>query len=281
MNIQDIFNKGLDKYIIEYSEHEAKEDKEPCGIITKDFNYIHCQNQHPDPKNYFAFNPGLITDLKSEDILLVWHSHISDTSPSYLSFQDLEASRGFGQCPEKYPYLLYHTVFKEWDYYDSDCANPFPLSPYSPKPSKLAMSDDPSNWLFYVGMPFVWGRTDCFGIIRHYFLGVLGIDIGDFKRPSEEEQQKFPFVGWVNPWNYEENNFELMPKGEDLRTHDVLEIAQNGGKESNHIAVVVDSTRMQILHNPGIITSNKANVEFYGKHWQARTTKHLRHRSLC
>lgn len=280
MNVKDIFEKGLDKYIIEYSEHQAKEEKEACGIITKDFKFIYCTNQHPDPSNYFAFNPALAS-LTPEDIAIVFHSHISETSPAYLTFQDLEASRGFEQCPEKYPYLLYHTVFKEWDYYDSGVANPYPLSPYDPKPSKLALSDDPTRWEFYVGLPFVWGRTDCFGLIRHYFFGALGVDIGDFKRPTFEQQKEFPYIGWVSPWRGEDNGFELMPKGEELRLHDVLEIAQNGGKESNHIAVVVDAPRMQILHNPGIITSNIANMEFYGKHWQARTTKHLRHKSLC
>lgn len=281
MFIKEIFKKGIDNYIIEYAEHQAKKNKEACGIITKDFKFIFCENQHNDPENYFAFNPALVTKLTVDDIGIIVHSHIKDWSPAYLSFQDLEASRGYGLCPEKYPYLLYHTIFKEWDYYDSLLANPYPLSPYAPKPCKLSISDDPTKWEFYVGLPFVWGRTDCFGLIRHYFLGALGLDIGDFKRPLEEDQKSFPNPSWVNPWNAEENGFKLMSKGEDLKLHDVLEIAQNGGKESNHIAVVVDAPRMQILHNPGIITSNMANVEFYGKHWQVRTTKHLRHTSLC
>jgi hypothetical protein len=280
LNIQDIFKKDLDKLIRGYSCSAANNQKESCGIITKDFDYIHCDNQHLEPNNYFAFNPGLIKGLKSEDILLVWHSHILESSPSFLSFQDLEACRGFGKSPDKYPYLVYHTLFNEWDFYDSMSPNPYLLSPYKPKPSKMALSDDPKRYDFYMGLPFVWGRTDCFGVIRHYFLGVLGLDIGDFRRPTEEEQKNFPGGDWINPWDYSKNNFELMPRGEDIRLHDVFEIAQNGGKESNHIAVVVDAVNMQILHSPGIITSNVSNVEFYGKHWQVRTTRHLRHKSL-
>lgn len=280
MDIQKIFDKGIDKYIIEYAEHQALENKEACGIITKDFKFYFCENQHSDPENNFSFNPALITKLTADDIGIIFHSHIVDTQPSYLSFADLEASRGYGLCPEKYPYLLYHTVFKDWDYYDSCLGNPYPLSPYAPKPSKMALSDDSKRWEFYVGLPFVWGRTDCFGVIRHYFLGVLGLDIGDFKRPGEDVQKDFPNATWVNPWNYQKNGFEQMPLGEGLRQHDILEIAQTGGKESNHIAVVVDAVNMQILHSPGVITANVSNVEFYGKHWQSRTTKHLRHKSL-
>lgn len=276
-----IVKEHLLDLIKNYSVEFAKsKNKEGCGLITKNDGLIFCNNTHKNPEENFEYNPGIITGLSASDIVCVWHSHIKDTAPAHLSFVDLEASRGFGKCPDKFPYLVYHTIFDQWDYYDPDLANPYPFSSYYPKPSKLALSDDPTNWGYYAGMPFMWGRTDCFGLIRHYFIGVLGIDIGDFRRPPIENQDNFPSVGWISPWKGEENGFEIMPKGVDLRLHDVFEIAQSGGKEPNHIAVCVDAPRMQILHNPGIITSNLANVEFYGKHWQSRTVKHLRHKNL-
>lgn len=279
MNVREIFEKKLDQVITEYAKEEAKFKKEACGIITKDFKFISCKNQHEDPENYFSFNPAQVEGLVSSDIGMIFHSHISENSPGFLSFQDLEAARGFGSCPEKYPYLLYHTVFEDWDYYDSNLVNPFPLSPYFPKPCKLSMSEDPKRWEYWAGLPFVWGRTDCFGLIRHYFLA-LGIDIGDFRRPSIEQQKSFPDLAWKSPWDGESHDFVVMSPGEPMKQHDIFEIAQRGGLESNHIAVCVDVPRLQILHNPGVVTANKANVELYGKHWESRTTKHLRHKSF-
>ena len=264
--------------IKELSRIAASRQEEACGLVLKTGNVVQCFNESENKADGFAISPGKYGIEKSA-IAAVWHSHWRDSDPAYLSFGDLEASRGFGMSPDRFPYLLYHTTFDEWDYYDPSLPNPFPFSPFAPRPSKYAESEDSSDWRFYIGMPFVWGRSDCFGLIRHYFLG-KNIEIGDFRRPTITQQDNFPPRDWTSPWNAEENGF-IELKGEPIQQHDVFEIAQGGGKESNHIAVVVDVPGMIMLHSPGIMSGNISVLEFYSNHWKYRTTKHLRHKNYA
>lgn len=272
-----MFSPETKDKIKELSILASDRQEEACGFVLRSGNVIECLNESENKAEGFAISPGKY-GIEKDAIAAVWHSHWQDSDPAYLSFGDLEASRGFGMSPDKFPYLLYHVAFDDWDYYDPMSPNPFPFSPFAPKPSKYAESDDPSDWRFYVGMPFVWGRSDCFGLIRHYFLGVKGVDIGDFRRPSVTEQKDFPPSDWVSPWDATKHGFKEL-KGEEIQQHDIVEIAQSGGKESNHIAVVVDVPGLVILHSPGIRANNISTLEFYGNHWKYRTIKHLRHES--
>ncbi|NEP57684.1 MAG: C40 family peptidase, partial [Symploca sp. SIO2G7] len=127
----------------------------------------------------------------------------------------------------------------------------------------------------YLNWRFVWGRSDCFALIRCYFLGVLGIDIGDFRRPSSDG---FPTIGWLTPWKAEKHSFVQMPAGTPVRKHDIIQIALKGGREPNHIGVIVNAERMQMLHN--VSAEYTSQVGLYGSYWQTRTTHIFRHESL-
>lgn len=56
------------------SHMKRNEFVECCGIITKDFNYIPCDNVSPDPKNTFILDPKAL--LKYADCCWgIFHSH--------------------------------------------------------------------------------------------------------------------------------------------------------------------------------------------------------------
>lgn len=235
----------------------SRPNEEVCGIIV-DGQAIALPNIAPDRSNDFA----CVIDRKADAI---YHSHCSDMMAGELSLEDIERCKS---QRDKLPYILYHSVFDVFDLYNPTSPNPFPLT----------LKGDPSTLDFYTGWRFVWGRSDCFGLIRSYFLGMHGLDIGDFRRPTRKEQRTFPQPDYVPAWNGEKNGFVLMPRGETIRNYDVIEIAQRGGTNSNHIAVIVNDTGMQMLHSPSLKDVSK--VELYGDFWQSRTTKHFRHKNF-
>lgn len=244
--------------------HAANPTQENCGVIAEG-HAIPCKNMAIDPSEDFMLTlPG---GVNAETI---WHSHCRDTQPGELSFEDIERCK-FQRS--QIPYLLYRPAFDEhtpecWDYFDPRSPNPFPLTNHK----------DPNTLDFYLGWRFVWGRSDCFALVRCYFLGKLGIDIGDFKRPDYKARRTFPQPEYVAPWKAEENGFVRVPRGEAVRTNDVVEIAQKGGVNANHIAVIVDDVAMQMLHNPNL--RDLSNVETYSDYWQSRTVNHFRHRNF-
>lgn len=231
--------------------------EEVCGVVVggKTFRML---NTATDKKNHFQIDLSAIA-LRPNTI---YHSHWADSQPGELSLDDIEMCRW---CADKIPYLLYHTVFDEWDYYDPTSPNPFPLK----------WKGDPTTLDFYLGWRFVWGRSDCFELVRCYYLGMLGIDIGNFRRPSPDD---FPTLGWMTPWKADEHGFVQIAAGSPVQKHDVIKMALKGGREPNHIGVIVDAERMQFLHN--VSPEYTSQTGLYGSYWQQRTTQVFRHESL-
>jgi hypothetical protein len=258
--------------------------EESCGVIAED-HAIPCQNLALAPgsvdKEYYEKKGLPVPPTRDEDFILaipsgvkaeaIWHVHYTDLMPGELSFGDIEKCK-FNR--NQLPYILYRPKFDEhtpecWDYYDPKLANPFPLT----------NTKDPATLDFYLGWHFIWGRSDCFALVRCYFLGKLGIDIGDFKRPDRNARRTFPQPEYVAPWKAEENGFVRIPRGEVVRINDVVEIAQKGGSNANHIAVIIDDTAMQMLHSPG--RGDVSKVEVYSDYWQSRTVNHFRHKNFA
>lgn len=53
---------------------------ESCGIITKEFKYIKCDNVSSDPKNSFILDPVALYTYE-DDIWGIVHSHPGDENP--------------------------------------------------------------------------------------------------------------------------------------------------------------------------------------------------------
>lgn len=239
------------------SHASAYPNEEVCGVII-DGKAHRLPNTATDKANHFQLDLSGIVFVPEA----VYHTHWSDNQPGELSLDDIEMCRF---CPEKLPYILYHTSFDEWDYYDPSVPNPFPLK----------MKGDPATLDFYLGWRFVWGRSDCFELVRCYYLGLLGIDIGNFRRPDPTD---FPTPNWLTPWKANENGFVAVPDGSPVQKHDVIQMALKGGKDPNHIGVIVDAERMTLLHN--ISADYTSQTGLYGNYWQQRTTHVFRHESL-
>lgn len=259
------FSKDVYEKVQKFSIEAASEETEACGLIVKGEAII-VPNAHPDPVNHFRISGVELAKHKRKDIQAIWHSHWSDFHPGELSLDDLELSHG----RDRLPMLLYHANFDEWDYYEPNSPNPFPLLDF---PSRVAMGT-PHDLAFYLGWRFAWGRSDCYAVIRRYCLGVLNYDIGEWNRP--ENPQNFPYPDYVCPWT-REGLVEVHR--DDLRQNDLIEIALNGGKEPNHLAIMVNPAEDQILHHPGY--GYLSQLGMYGSYWRSRTVRVMRLESLA
>ncbi|NES83318.1 MAG: hypothetical protein F6K10_18975 [Moorea sp. SIO2B7] len=236
---------------------EEKPDEEVCGVIVNG-KIIKLHNLHSDKANHYQIDISKLTTIPDA----VYHSHCHDHQSSHFSIDDIESCKSI---PEKIPFVLYHTSFKEWDLYDPISPNPFPLT----------NNKDFKKLDAYIGWRFLWGRSDCFALVKSYFQGILAIDIGDFRRP---EFDGFPVPEWLVPWDAIAHGFCEIPRGTSVQKHDIIQIALRGGKQPNHIAVITNAERMEMLHILGF--DYPSAIATYGKEWQRRTTKIFRHQQL-
>lgn len=229
---------------------------EQCGIITNG-KAILTPNIHVNPEDDFLISPQLLASY--DKIEAIFHTHWSDTHPGYFTISDIQASK---QC--RLPFILYHTRFKVWDYYDSTTANPFPLNAVF----------EPKSIESYIGITAKWERSDCFAICRCFYLGMFGIDIGDFPRPQLET---FPKPEYYCQWLDSQDKLITLPVGAQLKPYDLLALAMQGGKQANHAAIALSSN--EILHAPIIEGMSRKNI--YGAYWRNRTVSVRRLKILC
>lgn len=234
-------------------------NKEVCGVIIGD-RVVTLNNIHPDPENHFTISANELNTFNYADITAIWHTHHKDTQPGHFSYTDIELAH-----QSQKPIVLYHSGFDVWDYYEPNNPDPFPLDskPYSFK-----------DLNFYLNVKFHWGRSDCFAIVRRYLLGILGIDIGEFKR---EQLDDFPPEDYDCPWDM--NKFNLLPLGTSPQLYDVFGIALKGGRKVNHAMVMVKPEENVILHSPS--KKSVSQLEQYSDYWRRRTLLHGRLKELC
>jgi hypothetical protein len=215
------------------SLYETAGNKEACGFILNNGDVIQWTNSHPKPDDHFRLKnyPYSLSEIK-----VIWHSHFKDTHPGEFTAGDLALSH-----QTKLPILLYHAGFDEWDYYEPQNPNPFPLT-YIPT---VKVSDID----YYAGWRFSWGRSDCFSLVRRYFLGTLNIDIGEFRRPHKPPVTD-PEWSFEDYWSWDKC-FVRLPEGTPPKDHDIFGIALRGGRKANHLAVCVSAKDNLILHITG------------------------------
>ena len=76
-----------DNLVLELKTHcQANYPLECCGIITKEFKFISCENISTHPKESFILDPGMLMRYDG-NIWGLYHSHPGD-APPYPSKQD-------------------------------------------------------------------------------------------------------------------------------------------------------------------------------------------------
>lgn len=237
---------------------------ESCGVVIGGLvrtDAIALRNSHPDPTNDSRIDHNQLAKFNYENIRAFWHTHILDSHPAFFTYTDIEMSHQTLK-----PIILYHTKLDSWDYYEPNNPNPFPLdrSQYGTKQPE-----------FYEGIPFHWGRSDCFSIVRRYLLGMTGVDTGEFTRSGLDN---FPPKDYVCPFDFG-RHLQLVPAGTRIKKHDVFAIALKGGTQPNHAAVLVDPEQNLILHS--MSPNSHSKIEPYSRYLRERTVRHYRLRRLC
>lgn len=210
------------KYALDNSNQEV------CGYWLPSSNTIlKTENVAHDPVNSFTIDPDYhLSVVKRFPNAIIFHSHLGESTPAILSQRDIISSKAL-----KMPYLLYHVDFDEWDYFDPNSLDSYPLveNPYSPDMIE-----------YYLGKPWQWDRWDCYTLWRNIYKGILDIELRDFSRGGNEGAVLSP--SW-NQYleNYESQGFTAVSKEQPLQNWDVLLMCLIG-TQIHHALIVVDAT---------------------------------------
>jgi len=229
----------------------ANPKEEVCGVILANGSIAPCTNTAADKAQEFIIATAEFSAVQSSAVA-IYHSHCLESQPAMLSESDIANSKA-----AKLPYTLYHTIFKQWDYYDPADINPYPLvqNPWSPK--ELG---------YYLGWRFDYGRCDCYTLIRSYYQGMLGITLPDFPRGDISET--------TSPkWNMFLENFQAaggrkLAHGEPWQANDVA-LMRVAGTQVHHAAILLDPKNGKALHNLG--EGRISEIFKYGGYWATNT----------
>jgi proteasome lid subunit RPN8/RPN11 len=246
----DILTNDIKTSIINVINLE-NQDKEQCGIIVNN-TAIPLTNKHHEAENHFWIS---FQDLKpyQEEIQGVYHTHCKDFHQGILSYDDIRMAQTTGL-----PIILFHPCSNSWDFYNPKNPNAFPL---------INTNFIPKDIQSYNGVMSWWGRSDCFALARSFYLGMFGIDIGEFHRIPEEIFNPRDY-NYQCPWIDENGHkYQTIQWYEPLKIYDLLAIAIRGGTNANHVAVMLPNN--MILHAPQI--NEQSRIEIYGDFWRKRT----------
>lgn len=242
-----MITRDIKRQIIEIANNSP--DIEVCGIIVEKDTVVKCRNSAQNPQVNFVIEPQEIEGLIPTGI---YHSHCLDTQPAILSPADIANSKA-----SKIPYILYHTIFQIWDYYDPAGIHPYPITPSLYLPKELG---------YYLGWRFEYNRSDCYTLIRSYYRGMLNIHIPDFPRGDIEETTD---PSWdMFTANFEKAGFRILNRNEPLEKNDVI-LMCIAGERTHHAAILLDPNTGKALHNLG--EGRVSELFMYGGYWEKAT----------
>ena len=241
----------IKQQIVNHSQHLSS--LEVCGFICENDTVIPCANIAENSQEAFEISTDYFEEVNAlTPVLAIYHSHCQDWQPAMLSATDISNSKA-----SKLPYLLYHTAFGQWDYYDPGDIYPYPLTPNLHSPLELE---------YYLGWRFEYNRSDCYTLFRSYYKGMLGIALPDFPRGDIEET--------TSPdWDMFRSNFEKVGFRQ-LEPNDVLLMCIVGDR-THHAAILLDPSTGKALHNLG--EGRLSEVFMYGGYWVERTRSVIRY----
>jgi proteasome lid subunit RPN8/RPN11 len=234
---------------------------EVCGLVLKDGTVVRSDNMiegsglsedgvELTTSTGVLLDEDLIIEFEQE-IAIVYHTHVLETQEGWLSFADIEQSR-FHQIP----YLLYHTAFKTWDYFDPDYCHPFPL---------LEKTTPKKNINYYLGWPFIFSRSDCATLMRAYCENVLNHSIPDYHRPRDGQWYRNDSLGnsYLDLFQDPVNGFTLVNTSTPKK-NDVVLMRFFGSRHPCHVGVMVEEDKMLHLLEPGHLSE----VTIWGGAWK-------------
>jgi proteasome lid subunit RPN8/RPN11 len=118
------------------------------------------------------------------------------------------------------------------------------------------------------GREFVHGDTDCYGLVRDFFVRVMAVQLPNFERQTEWWLKGEDLIDQ----QFAEAGFVEVPQ-KDLRLYDGL-LFKLGSPVVNHVGVYVGAN--QIAHHVAGRLSSKDQYEDF---WREHTVKVVRHRS--
>lgn len=252
-----MLNSQIKRQII--SQAIAAPDIEICGVILNNGEIVQMNNVAPEPQHNFMIEQ-MEFDLVRNSVVGIYHSHCLDSQPAILSREDIANSKAV-----KLPYILYHTDFEEWDYYDPSDIYPYPLisNPWMPK--ELG---------YYLGWKFDYNRSDCYTLVRSYYKGMLSLDLPDFPRNAIEETASPDWDMFVD--NFEKAGSRKLDRDEPLQANDVILMCISG-TQTHHAAILLDPKTGKALHNLG--EGRLSEVFMYGGYWLGATRFVCRYKS--
>ena len=237
---------------------------EICGYWSQSADIVYpVPNISPNPVE--SFEVDLDTHLRLIKVYpdaVIFHSHVGDSQGSKLSQSDILNSKKL-----KIPYLVYHAQFCEWDYFDPNSINSYPLLD-NPHPENSVE--------FYLGQQWQWERFDCYTLFRNYYRGVLGINLRDFSRLGDEDC--IADTKW-NQYtdNYASQGFRALNDDDELQDHDVM-LMTLVGNQIHHCAIVIDAKNKIAIH---VLGEQRFSKRFkFGRGWMERTRLVIRHKSF-
>ena len=230
---------------------------EKCGVVTSS-EILELPNTATDKENEFLISES-DWEQWQEHAVAVWHSHWRSDQPGHLTEADIKMSRSL-----KIPYLIYHSEFGTYDYFDPDFPHPFPLG----------AEGEPEQLDYYLNKPFIWRRHDCYALVRNYYKGMLKIDLPDFIRP---EYTRFAYTHRIEEL-FGNAGFLEVPGDQPVKTHDIIAIAINNDTP-HHLNICTDREKGTFLH---VFDKGHLSELFPWSDWHSnqKPLLRLRHKSL-
>lgn len=235
----------------------AQPNQEICGVVLTSGDIQPMENIAQDVQHNFLFNANAF-DKVADSVVAIYHTHCIDSQPSQLSAVDIANSKA-----SKLPYILFHRLFNEWDYYNPNDIYPYPLIPNPYIPKELG---------YYLGWQFEYNRCDCYTLMRSYYKGMLNIDLPDFPRHNIEDMEDPKWDMFLS--NFKKVGFRQLEDGELLMPNDVILMSING-KTTHHAAILINPQQGKTLHNLG--EGRLSEIFMYGGYWEKATRSVIRY----
>ena len=197
--------------------HAKEQDpKESCGLLLNvrgKEKYFPCQNLAITSHQCFIMNPeDFVAGDSLGEIIGIVHSH--PITPPIASEADKISSE-----QSNLPWYIVNPKTELWGKY----------TPSGYKPDMI-------------GLPLVWGITDCWSLVRRFYKEKLNIELRDWVRPTTpEEFQNDPMFERCA----KKAGFFELEKDEKLKNNDCL-LMSIGGVGLNHVAIFVDG---DVIHH--------------------------------
>jgi proteasome lid subunit RPN8/RPN11 len=198
-------------------EHAKEQDpKESCGLLLNirgKEKYFPCRNLSMNDNQCFIIDPeDYVRADNIGDITAIIHSH--PVTPAVASEADKIS------CEQSnLPWYIVNPKTETWGEY----------RPSGYKPDMI-------------GLPYVWGISDCWSLVRRYYAEKLNIELRDWERPITPEE----FM--IEPMFEKcakDTGFRELRSDEKLKNNDLL-FMSIGEPGLNHVAIFVDG---DVIHH--------------------------------